>query len=162
MSRIILAPLLALAAVALLAGCLGGGEEAGGNETNGTAEGNATLAPLPPPIEATEEVTGSADPVPVTGVMPPCEAPSAQCFRYPFELNATATIAVTLTWEVPANDFDVYIFQDGEQITTTEGGSSPPGNQEAFELELEAGSYEVVVSAYAVSQDTFVLSATFA
>lgn len=151
--------LLALAATALIAGCIGGDDA--GNETDDTGADNATAAALPPPIEASEEVTGSADPLSVTGAAA-CDAPTAQCFRYPFELNTTATISIDLTWTVPAHDFDVYLFQDGEPITTTEGGSPPPGTQEAFDMELEPGAYEVVVSPYSVSQDTFTLSATFA
>lgn len=159
MNRLIL-PLLALAATALLAGCLGGGDDAEGNETDGNTTDDAAARVLPGPIEASEQVTGSADPLPITGAAA-CDAPTSQCFRYPFELNVSATIAVSLTWTVPANDFDVYLFQDGAPITTTEGGSTPPGTEEAFEMELEPGSYEVVVSAYSVTQDTFTLSATF-
>lgn len=151
-------PLL-LAFVLTLAGCMGPGGDAPG-DANDTTQPDGEMASLPPPIEVTQDVSGSADPgSSIAG--PPCSTPSAQCFRYPFALNASALVSASLTWSVPANDFDLYIFSDGEPITD-QGGSPPPGTSESFDVELDAGGYELVVSAYAVGQDTFTLNATFA
>lgn len=146
-------------AIALaFAGCMGPGGDAG-NDTNETPDVGEAPSGLPAPIEASEEVSGGADPTNfVTGEV--CAGPAANCQRYPFELNTTATIVADLSWTVPANDFDLYLFLDGAQ-TETFSGNQPPGTTEGFEADIEPGSYEVVVVPWAVSQDTFTLSVTF-
>ena len=156
MPRTLLLALLVAPALAL-AGCTTG--DGGATPTPTTPADGGGAATLPPPIEDSQQVTGSADPLNfASGV--PCETPSSQCFRYPFTLNATAAIDATLTWTVPANDFDLYVFKDGAPFE--QDGATPPGTEESVQAALDAGEYEVVVVAWGVSQDTFTLSATFA
>ncbi|HUR70177.1 MAG TPA: hypothetical protein VM370_13115 [Candidatus Thermoplasmatota archaeon] len=155
-----LRPLALLLALAL-AGC--STPDAGDPPaTNGTAPTPGVAATLPPPIEDSKQVSGSADPASFVPGQAPCSTPSSQCFPYPFTLNGTATLDASVSWTVPATDFDLHVFQDGAAITTTEGASPPgPGTSEAFTLELEPGDYELVVVAWAVAQDTYTLAASF-
>lgn len=154
-----LAILLALA----FAGCVNTPSDAS-DDTNQTDPDAPDMAALPAPIEASEQVSGSADPLNFAG-QSPCASPTAQCHRYPFELNTTALMSATLTWTVPASDFDLYVFQDGAPIDVGGQGASPPGPPnptETIEQELDEGAYELVVVPWSVAQDTFTLSATFA
>lgn len=146
-----------LALVLLLAGCTT--PETSDDDTNSTSPTPPTMADLPAPIEESKTVSGGADPTNFAGA-PVCSAPTAACERYPFELNATAMIVAGLSWGVPANDFDLYLFKDGEP-TEIMSASNPPGTTEQFEESIDAGSYEVVVVPWAVSQDTFTLTVTF-
>ena len=154
---------LALLLTLALAGCVNTPTDTSddANQTQPTSPG---MTALPAPIEASEQVTGSADPLNFAQ-MPPCSSPTAQCFPYPFDLNGTATITASLAWTVPASDFDLYIFQDGAPIDVGGQGASPPQSagttEEAIEQELDEGAYELVVVAWSVAQDTFTLSATF-
>lgn len=151
----------ALALVPVFGGCVTKDGGDGGPGTNTTAPTSAMNGTLPAPISDSRQVVGGADPLNTAG-QPQCSTPQAQCVRYPFQLNATATVTATLTWTVPANDFDLAIFQDGASVTAGEGGSQPPGTEESIETELEAGSYEVVVIPWSVAQDTYTLDVTFA
>lgn len=153
--------LLILAALALAAGCVTP-DTTPTTPTNGTTNTTTDMAALPPPINDTKEVQGAADPGNiVTGA--PCQTPNSQCFKYPFELNGSAHMAATLTWGQPASDFDLYVFQDGKDMNA--GGASDvstgPGTSEKIDIDLEAGSYELIVVAWAVAQDTYKVSATF-
>jgi hypothetical protein len=148
---------LALALIALLAaGCV---TPPGSNNAppanNSTTSGSRAM--LPPPINDTKEVQGGGEPLtPPTGA---CSTPGAKCFRYPFQLNATAHVVATLTWGLPASDFDLFVNQDGKAVKMSAG--SPPGTSEKIDDSLDAGKYEVVVSAAAVSQDTYKLAVVF-
>lgn len=149
-----------LACLLALAGCTTPGDGGDGGATT-TPPTTPDASALPAPIEDSKTVQGSADPLAGTPIGPPCSSPLAQCFRYPFELNASATLDAKLTWTVQANDFDLHVFQDG-QPTEFASTTPPPGTQEALSVELEPGAYELVVSAYGVTQDTYKLIATFA
>lgn len=159
MMRLLLA---SLAAILLLAGCLT--PDATPDETNTTAPTTPGLsAALPAPIEDSKEVSGSGDPLNLVPGTPPCSSPSAQCFPYPFELNATATITADLSWTAPASDFDFYVLQDGAIVLNGASDvTAGPGTSEHIEGELEPGAYELTVVAWSVARDTYTLSATFA
>jgi hypothetical protein len=146
--------LLALALLALLtSGCTEGPDPS--TDSGSPAETPMEAAPLPEPIHASETVSASADPTNVAGI---CMAPTAQCFEYPFELERDANVTVALAWGLPSNDFDLYL--DGDQRIGS-SAASPPGTQESIAASLDAGSYVVTVTGYAVAQDTFTLDVTF-
>lgn len=113
---------------------------------------------LPDPIEVSETVAGSADPLNmVFGTT--CQTPTAKCYTYEFTSNASATIEAALTWMVPIHDFDLYLVQDDEQVEVA--GDFPPETLEAIETGISPGTYQLVVVAWAVGADTFTLKATF-
>lgn len=142
---------------------MGGGND-GGTSTdisgNETTEGNMTGG-YPAPISDSKQVTGSADPGNLAPGGAPCATPSSQCFRYPFEMNATGTVQAALSWTVPASDFDLYVFAEGAPHPDSPQVQNPPGTSETIELTLEPGAYEVVVVAWGVVQDSYALEATF-
>lgn len=142
----------------LAAGCLGD-EDAPTNETD---DGNVVPTdrpPLPNDIEASEMVVGGADPFNFV-TMAPCSTPVSGCYPYAFEANTSVTITAALSWTVPANDFDVYLFDEGGTAVAMSAGM-PPGTSEGFAADLDPGSYSLTVVAWAVTQDTFTLTGTF-
>lgn len=145
----------------VLAGCLTPDAPADdASATAPTAPGVAAV--LPAPIEDSKEVTGSADPMNFpTGQV--CQTPSAQCFPYPFTLNATATITADLSWTLPASDFDFYVMSGGTPIVNGASDvTAGPSTSEHLGGELEPGDYELTVVAWSVARDTYTVSATFA
>lgn len=154
---------LILVALALLAsGCVTPGGGSTTPPTNGTTNTTAEMGTFPAPINDTKDVQGGAEPV--SGVAgPPCSTPAAKCFKYAFQLNGTAHITATLTWGLPASDFDLFVFQDGKQTDKQSACCTPPQPhmQEKIDADLDAGSYEIVVSAASVTQDTYKVAATF-
>lgn len=153
-----------LSAALALAGCMGGGDGGGSTDIrdNSTGGGGNMTGDLPAPINDTKQVTGSADPGNLAPGGQPCTTPSSKCYRYPFQLNSTASITASLTWTVAASDFDLYVFTEGAPHPDSPAVGNPPGTSETVEMELEPGEYEVVVVAWGVAQDTYTLSATFA
>jgi hypothetical protein len=160
--------ILAIALLALLAaGCT---TPAGTpTTTTGPVPGHAAAA-LPPAIADSKMVTGGADPVNMDTQLAtePCKNPPSACVRYPFTLNGTASYEATLTWTLPASDFDLYLMQDGKVLDSSAGSAagSPPATLpgtigEALHGTLDAGHYELVVDPYSVAQDTYTFKATF-
>jgi hypothetical protein len=147
---------LALLLVLTLAGCVAQAPSPATNNTTSTTP--AAPAALPPPIHDSKQVQGGAEPL-AGAVGPPCSTPGAKCFSYPFQLNASAHVVATLTWTLPASDFDLYVFQGAKQVQAS--ANPPPGTQEKIDTKLDAGAYTVTVSAASVSQDTFDLKVTF-
>lgn len=141
-----------------LAGCVSAPEDTEAAATDDTMTDMTVDHVLPEPIEASETVAGSADPLNFAG-MPVCATPSAQCFRYPFTLTNSTGLAAELSWEIPASDFDLYVFLDGAPVEMD--GQTPPGTSEMLDVVLPAGDYELVVVAWAVARDTFTLNAQF-
>lgn len=156
--------LILLAALALLAGCV---TPPGTTTppTNGTTNTTAGMSALPPSINDTKDVQGSADPLNLAPGGAPCQSPSSQCFKYPFEMNGTGHIAATLSWGEPASDFDLYVFKDGKVVSTGGANDVAAGPStsasEKVDMDLETGKYELVVAAWAVAQDTYKVAATF-
>lgn len=148
-----------LAATLLLAGCIGG-EEAGTTTTtaeDGMAD-DTGQEPLPEPIADTQEVLVSADQGNFAG-MGICQTPTAECWEYPFEANTTINVTGTLTWEVPLNDFDLYLLDGDEQVAV--GGDPPPETEEVAAQDIGPGEYRLVVVAWLVVDGTFTLEGTF-
>lgn len=161
-----IAPAVALVSVAL-AGCLGGDEPTPLDVAPTPVEAAPDLAPLPDEIHDEKAVPAGVDPFNFA-MMDICSQSVSTCFRYPFELaegnNSTfapVRVEASLAWMTPANDFDLYLFRDGAQVTSD--GATPPGNSEAISHDIEEpGAYEVIVVAWAVAVDTFTLDVTFA
>lgn len=156
MRRVIVALLLAALP---LAGCLDKPAEEVVPESTEASADVPLNATLPEPIEDSQTVTGSADPLNFVGE-PSCSAPTAQCFRYPFTLASAARVSASLAWGLPAHDFDLYVVQGDTDVLSH--AATPPGNSESVEGVLEPGDYEVLVVGWAVTQDTFDLKAEFA
>ena len=150
-------PVLLLLALPL-AGCL----DAPTDDLTPASDPAAEIAPpvaLPEPIEDTQMVVGSLDPLNYVGE-PICSAPSAQCFRYPFTLAGDAKVAADLAWGIPANDFDLYLHKAGGTEVAVSGAAAP-GTSEAIAETSGAGDYEVIVVAWGVAQDTFTVKIDF-
>lgn len=151
--------LVAMLALTLpLAGCLGDDEEPDEEPSDDTGTGTEPTPPLPEDIEASEMVVASADPLNAVG-MGICSSPAGQCFRYPFSTEAEVSLDALVEWTVDANDFDLYLVEGEEQVAVS--GQQPPGTSEGFTVTVAPGSYELVVVAWAVTQDTFTLTGTF-
>lgn len=148
-----------LAAALLAAGCIGGEDAA---TTNTTAQDDmadeADQPPLPAPIEDSQDVLVSADPANflMLGI---CQTPTAQCWEYPFETNTTVNLTASLTWDVPLNDFDLYLFEGDEQLAV--GGDPPPETEETLAQDLDPGEYRLVVVAWLVVDGSFTVEGTF-
>lgn len=151
-----LALLLALAVP--LAGCLNAPDDTETAATDEVITDAAIDVPVPEPIEDTQTVIGSLDPLNFAG-QPVCSTPNAACERYPFTLENTTKMMAELTWGISASDFDLYVFQNGEPVE--QDGGVPPSTRESLDVSLPAGEYEIVVVAWAVAQDTYTLKATF-
>jgi len=124
--------------------------------------------PLPAPIHATGTIAASADPLNLQPGGAICTTPTAQCTRIPFTLNASADVTATLAWGTPANDFDLYIYQDGTQVSNDGINQFPPSGPgdvaqttQVMHASLDAGSYEFVVVPWNAVQDSWTLDATF-
>lgn len=142
------------------AGCITKG--GGAPDANATAPTSPMLpADVPAPITDSKEVTGGLDPANTAPGGVPCATPQNQCQRYPFQLNVSASMTADLTWTLPASDFDLHVFKDGAPVDDNSGSSSPPGTAEHLAMDLEPGSYELVVTPWGVPRDTYTVNATF-
>lgn len=168
--RAFLVTLLTLSA--FLAGCSdneSGGDDEAPDTTTPTA-GPAVLEPL----HFQEDLVFGIDPfnvVPVgtpAGGGAPCSTPASTCFYYPFTIPANTTVAVTATlaWGLPANDFDLYLYQattlvssDGINMLGT--AEVPPTTQVLRHTPLVAGDYEFWVAAWNSAADGFTLDVEF-
>ena len=160
--------LLATFFAATLAGCL---DEGSDDVTDGGGELEDGASPaLPENIDVTEMVVAGADPWnlpdPVNGgSRPPCSLPSpaSTCATYEFVVaeGSTPDADVGLTWDVEANDFDLYL-RDAEGEEVASDADSPPETEERLSVSnLPPGSYTIQVVMWAVAADSYHLTATF-
>lgn len=112
--------------------------------------------PLPDPIVADETMPPSVDPVSTGG--PACSPPTSTCFRYPFALQGNATAKASLTWDLEANDLDLYLFEGDEVLDMSNGG---PTTSESLTTPLEPGEYEFVVQGSTTVAQPFHFEASF-
>jgi hypothetical protein len=112
--------------------------------------------PILPSIEADETMPPSLDPVGSGG--PACSPPTSTCFRYPFTLMGNATANATLTWDLVANDLDLYLFEGEELLDDSNAAST---TSESLSTRLEAGDYEFVVQGSRTATQPFHFKATF-
>lgn len=125
--------------------------------------------PLPAAIKDAKMVVAGLDPFNfVTGV--PCSQPVSACYLYPFTVddydvaNSTGNVSIDakLMWTIPANDFDLYVFKEGDAAPVTMSAGSPPATEEAIAAELDGpGNYQLIVVAWAAVADTYTVEATF-
>lgn len=163
-------PLLLLLLAALSAGCLGGDEPTPSGDQQAEADAQP-LPPLPENFTATEQVVGGVDvynflPGTPAGGGAPCSMSVSSCTRYPVTLERSATIAVALDWGVPGHDFDVYLMEDGTDLSEAMGAQGATSltvdpHEEFVVSGVPPGDYEIVVSHWLVSADTFTLAVTF-
>lgn len=134
--------------------------------------GDEPLPPLPANFTHEVDVTGGVDvynflPGTPVGGGGPCSADVSSCSKFPFTLNRTANITVTLDWTMDGYDFDVYLIdEDGTDVSEGAGAlgatSASIAPHEEFALSgLDAGDYEVWVSHWLVPQDTYTLVVEF-
>ena len=150
--------LVAIVAAAALAGCASEPD----TQPQPTNQPSTPVVELPANITDTRNVVGGLDLLnqPQTGGA--CVNPPSNCIRYPFTVNATSTnvtYTARLTWTIQANDFDLYLYKDGEQVDIS--GAAPPGTSEQLRGTLRSGNYEIAVDPYGVVQDTYTLDVTF-
>lgn len=150
--------MVALAALVALAGCLGSDDGDADDDVPDDVPTNDDRQPLPEPIEASELVVGGQDLTSPT-LMGPCENEASSCYAYPFEALGDVLVDASLTWSLDNNDFDLYLFEDGSEVASATNPA--PQTSEVLSAAVDPGSYEVVVVAWLVGQDTFELSVTF-
>jgi hypothetical protein len=160
---------LSIALLVLFAGCIEDKPGAAPVDDTPVAE------PLPPlPANFTEEVqvTGGVDAynfIPAAtplGGGGPCSSPQSSCSKFPFTLNRTADVRATLDWSMDGYDFDVYLMQDGADVSAGAGASGATSASVASHEEFSvagaaAGDYEIWVSHWLVPQDTYTLVVEF-
>lgn len=150
------ARLVLLVAVSLLsAGCMGSsGDESPSANSTGDQD-----APLPGPIHDEKRVSMAVAPLGSTQDEP-CQTEASSCYKYSFHTGQDARLQARLDWANATNDFDLHVVdQEGEMVASSNQGV--PGTQETIDTEIEAGSYELVVVAWAVQEDTYNLDAQF-
>jgi hypothetical protein len=92
----------------------------------------------------------------------PCEV--ASCDLRQFTLDGPFDVEATLTWGLPGNDFDLYLYQDGTEVGRAD--LDPPEDpQETREVlvhaDLPPGDYEFLVVGSTMVADSYTLRADF-
>jgi hypothetical protein len=152
--------LLLTALLALSAGCL---EEDGDPAPVEDAPAPLVNATAPAPLHWEGTFTAGLDVSNVvTGV--PC-GPAGTCDFRQFSINGTFDLVATLSWGLPANDLDLYLYE-GETEVSRAGintvGDPPGTTQVLVHPSLPPGDYTFWVVAWNAVQETYELDATFA
>lgn len=142
-----------LAALALLTvGCVG-------SQETPVASTGGEQAQLPGPVYDEQQVEAGASAV-GSVVDEPCQDESSSCYRYPFTTGTDTRAQIHLDWADTTNDFDLYILgADGDEVATSSTGPLDTG--ETLDVELEPGSYEIVVVPWLTTSETYTLEAHF-
>jgi hypothetical protein len=78
--------------------------------------------------------------------------------------RGNASLTVTMSWELGANDWDLYLYRlvDGEWVEVKDSASPPPGTSEIIEVsEPPAGAYRIEVVNYAAADPAWKGSLSF-
>lgn len=126
------------------------------------SDSNASAPSPPPPMHWEAGFTVGAD----LGTLndTPCGALSS-CDHRSFTLAGTFDLEATLSWGLATNDFDLYLFQDGIEISRDgidEPGDYPTASQVLVHESLAPGSYELWVVGSLMVKDSYALDAVFA
>lgn len=145
---------LTVALLVVSAGCLGTGDEDSSADSTGDAE-----ASLPAPIYDQRTVEMETSPL-GSSQGQPCQTEASNCYRYSFETGTETRVQARLDWSNATNDFDLHVANaDGETVASSNSGGA--STQESIDTTIGAGSYELVVVAWLVPQDTYQLEAQF-
>ena len=165
--------LLLLLSAAALPGCLdqGGDPDPADDEPDTPMEETGSMEDL----HFEGDVPVGADPfntIPVgtpAGGIAPCSSPASTCFLHDFTVPAgtNASLTATLAWQLPANDFDLYLYQ-GDEALSQDGINSippaaevPPTEQVLRHGGLGPGEYTFWVVAWLSVADGYTLDVTF-
>ena len=136
------------------------------------ATGPAATSGTPAPLAA-KDFTGSGtvvageEGVVLVPIGEVCGVPTSQCRRYPFEVTgepggAPLDLRATLSWGIPANDFDLHLL-DGEGAYLHIDMEPPPADRVTWNRTLaEPGKYALVVVPFTTVADSYTLTAAFA
>lgn len=131
--------------------------------------GCADSSPTEPPAEAgdgepVDAVYAIPDTLRETGLLPvgyQWDCVSGACPQYPFELFGDTDVDLTLNWNIPLNDIDVFVYTEDGGIVM-EGTDVVPQTSEHQEAVLPAGNYTISVEPYEAATDEFTLVVDFA
>lgn len=137
------------------AGCVG---SQGDNEEEAATTGGAS-ATFPSPVYDQRHVDLGAAPI-GSAAGTPCQTEASTCFSYPFDAGTDTMMQARLDWTDETNDFDLHVFSSESELVAS-SSEAPPGTTERLDAELAPGSYELVVAAWAVQEDTYTLEAQF-
>lgn len=167
---ILLATLLALSA-----GCLSEDDAPAATPEASAPAANATMAL--PPLHFEGDVPVGADPFNVVPVVTPvgggvpCSTSASACFMHDFTVPAGTNVSValeaTLAWSLPANDFDLYLYEGEEQLSQDgingipPAAGAPPTDQVMHHDGLGPGDYTFWVVAWNSVQDGYTLDVAF-
>ena len=169
------AALLLTALLALSAGCLEGGDDAPAETPDAPAPAmNATAME---PLHFEDDVPVGADPFNVVPVVTPlgggvpCSTAASTCFLHDFTVpdgtNVSVSLVATLAWSLPANDFDLYLYEGEEQLSQDginsipPAAGAPPTTQVLHHEGLAPGTYTFWVVAWNSVQDGYTLDVEF-
>ena len=167
-----IAPFALAALLAFSAGCASDGEDPAPMADMPAPMANATA---PAPLHFEGDVPYGADPfnlVPVqtpVGGGTPCSTSASTCFVHAFTVNGTnasVSLEATLAWDLPASDFDLYLYEGENQLSQDGINSLPPsGVPETSQVlrheGLPAGEYSFWVVAWNAVGDAYALDVTF-
>ena len=162
-----LLPLLAALAL-LLSGC--SDDEAGTDDVPAPTDAAAPAAQVPEPMHWEGEVPVGADPFNVVPVVPgPCSTQASTCFKHEFTVpeGTEVDLEATLAWGLAANDFDLYLYEGDEQLSSDGINAVPPAAQVPEPQQvlhyagLEDGTYAFWVVAWNAVGDAYTLDVTF-
>jgi hypothetical protein len=167
------AALALTALLALSAGCASDDETADPTTDMPAPMANATA---PAPLHFEGDVPYGADPFNVIPVVTPvgggapCSTSASTCFVHAFTINGTnasVSLEATLAWDLPASDFDLYLYEGETQLSQDGINGIPPaaGVPEAMQVlrhdGLAAGEYAFWVVAWNAVGDAYTLDVTF-
>ena len=167
------AAILLTVLLASFSGCLESGDdpEAMTDEPTAPVVNGTAMAPL----HFEGDVPFGTDPFNVVPVQTPagggvpCSTPASTCFIHAFTIpeGVIATVEATLAWSLPANDFDLYLYQEETQLSSDGINSIPPAadvpstTQVLHYEPLVPGDYDLWVVAWNSVADAYTLDATF-
>ena len=83
------------------------------------------------------------------GGLAPCSAPTADCHMYPFSTTTSHDLVATLSWSLPINDLDLYLWDMAGNELSQDGINNVgdvPGTEQVLNFPgLSAGDYQLVV-----------------
>lgn len=163
--------LMLLAAAVFVAGCAEDSEplepETSAPSANETVDDPVSKAMGPQEVpnqsfQVSDSWTGAVD-VQNIGTLAPCSAPTSDCHFYPFTTTEFLDLSATLSWALPVNDLDLYLWDMAGNELSQDGinniGDVPTTEQVLRFPSLPPGEYQLVVVPWSAVNASYTLDA---
>lgn len=87
------------------------------------------------------------------------DACSGACPEFHFELEHASNATVSLAWQMPLNDLDLYLFEGGAFVAMSRG--TAPSTSEALQVALTPGAYRIQVVPFVSGPESFTIDVAF-